>query len=216
MISSMCVLCGADAAGFAEAWGRSYLRCGQCGLTFMAPAQRLDAESERARYDTHRNDPGDAGYRSFLDRLALPLMERVRPPARGLDYGSGPGPTLSVMLEERGYDVVVYDPLYAPDAGALRATYDFVTCTETAEHFFNPGMEFRQLTTLLKPGGWLGVMTELLHDNVEFSAWWYARDSTHVCFYQPRTFEWIAARYGLELETVSRTVVFLRSPTGSR
>jgi hypothetical protein len=216
MISPTCVLCRGDAAGFAVAWDRTYLRCMQCELTFMAPGQRPDPEAERARYDTHRNDPGDAGYRRFLDRLALPLLERMPPPARGLDYGSGPGPTLSVMLEERGYDVAMYDPFYAPDVGVLRAAYDFITCTETAEHFFDPGAEFSRLTALLKPGGFLAVMTELLHDDVEFGTWWYVRDLTHVCFYRPRTFEWIAERHGLELETVSRSVVFLRSPTGSR
>lgn len=211
-----CVLCGGGAELYGEAWARTYLRCGLCELTFLTPAQRPDAAVERARYDTHRNDPADAGYRRFLDRVARPLVQRLPPPARGLDYGSGPGPTLSVMLEEQGYHVRLYDPYYAPDDDVLSGEYDFVTCTETAEHFFDPAAEFSRLASLLRPGGWLGVMTELLHDDVEFSTWWYVRDLTHVCFYRERTFEWIAARHGMALDIVSRSVIFLQSATGSR
>jgi hypothetical protein len=35
----------------------------------------------------------------------------------------------------------VYDHYYAPNPHILEETYDFVTCTETFEHFFTPHRE---------------------------------------------------------------------------
>jgi hypothetical protein len=206
-----CVLCGGVATPWAEVGGAEYFGCGECGLVFLSPARRPDAGAERARYDTHRNDPSDAGYRAFLERLAGPLSARVPAGAAGLDYGSGPGPTLSVMLGERGYDVALYDPFYAADASVLRRRYDFITCSEVVEHFFDPAAEFARLAGLLRPGGWLGVMTELLDDDIDFATWWYLRDPTHVCFYRAATMRWIAARHGWRLERPSRTVVLFEA-----
>jgi Methyltransferase domain len=208
-----CPLCrSADVRPFARAHGRRYFGCDVCGLVFMAPADRPDAAAERAHYATHENDPAEAGYRAFLARLAAPLAERLPPGAHGLDYGSGPGPALAMMLRERGFAVEIYDPFFAPDASVLARSYDFVTCTETAEHFFSPADEFSRLNAMLRPGGWLGVMTEVLDDGRAFGEWRYARDPTHVCFYRPRTLEWIAARHGWALERPHRNVALFRKP----
>jgi hypothetical protein len=208
-----CPLCAAPAATvYASLRGVDYHRCAVCELTFMDPSHRPSVAGERARYDTHRNDPGDVRYRAFLDRLAVPLAARLAPGAHGLDYGSGPGPTLSLMLEERGFHMSLYDPYYAPHRAALERRYDFITCTEVVEHFFEPGAEFERLDGLLNSGGWLGVMTGMLHDDVVFDDWHYARDPTHVCFYRPRTMEWIADRYGWTVERPARTVVLFGKP----
>jgi hypothetical protein len=208
-----CPLCGSAVGGTViRAHGREYLDCPECGLLSMRPAFHLPAEEERARYATHQNDPGDARYRAFLDRLAIPLVERLPPGARGLDFGSGPGPTLSIMLRERGFPTRIYDPFFAPDPSALEGSYDFVTCTETAEHFFHPAREFHLLDALLRPGGWLGVMTELVQETRPFAEWYYVRDPTHVAFYRPRTMAWIAHRFGWSLELLGPTVVLFRKP----
>ncbi|MEX2467988.1 MAG: class I SAM-dependent methyltransferase [Gemmatimonadota bacterium] len=208
-----CPLCGsAGAPLFAEAGGRAYHRCELCGLVFLHPSFRLDPRDERARYETHENDPADPRYRAFLDRLAEPLVERLPPGGEGLDYGSGPGPTLSVMLEERGFTMTVYDPFFAPDAQVLGRRYDFVTCTETAEHFFEPGLEFERFDGLLRPGGWLGVMTGLLTPDIVFEDWWYVRDPTHVCFYTPETLGWIAERHGWRLVIPRPNVALFEKP----
>ena len=42
--------------------------------------------------------------------------------------------------------------------------YDFITCTETAEHFVAPRDDFLRLDGMLARGAWLGVMTETLDD----------------------------------------------------
>ncbi len=208
-----CPLCGSPGARpFARARARRYLECGRCALLFLDPGQRLGAAAEREHYGTHRNDPADAGYRAFLERTAAPLAARLPPGAEGLDYGCGPGPTLSLMLEERGHPMAVYDPFFAPDPAPLGRTYDFVTCTEAAEHFFRPGEELRRLDRLLRPGGWLAIMTGMPPEKIPIGSWRYARDPTHVCFYRPATMNWIAGHLGWALELPGRDVALFRKP----
>ena len=80
------------------------------------------------------------------------------------------------MMAEDGFDVSVYDKHFHPDRAVLGHTYDFIVCTETAEHFDNPARDFREMDGLLKPGGWLGVMTAMLDDWANFPEWYYHRD----------------------------------------
>ncbi len=206
-----CPLCGAEGLPpFAEAWRRRYFRCERCRITILDPAQRPTAEEERAEYDLHHNDPGDPRYRRFLAQVTDPLLERIAPGAEGLDFGCGPGPAIAAMLGERGFAVRNYDPFFHPDAAALERRYDFITCTEVAEHFHRPGAAFAQLDGLLRPGGWLGLMTGVLHDDGAFATWPYIREASHVVFYRPETLDWIAGRFGWDLETAGRNVALFR------
>jgi len=178
----------------------------------MDPVDRPSAAEERARYETHRNDPSDAGYREFLSRLSCPLAARLPAGAHGLDYGSGPGPTLSVMLQELGFRTAIYDPFFAPNPQHLEQSWDFITCSETAEHFYNPSAEFDRIDALLKRGGWLALMTGVRDRETDFASWWYTRDPTHVCFYRPATLEWIAHRYNWGLDRPSKNVALYYKP----
>jgi hypothetical protein len=206
-----CPLCASPrTTPFAELQGRRYAECAACALVFMRPADRPDAAAERAHYLTHENDPADSRYRAWLDRLALPLAERLPTGAVGLDYGAGPGPALQAMLRERGFRVAIYDPIFAPDASLLARSYDFVTCTEAMEHFFRPAVELARIDAMLRPGGLLGVMTGVLREERDFERWRYARDPTHVCFYRPQTIAWIAARHDWSIEYADGDVVILR------
>jgi taurine dioxygenase len=63
----------------------------------------------------------------------------------GWIMAADPGPALAAMLREAGHEVALYDPFFAPDPAPLAAIYDFVTCTETAEHFHDPRAEFARL-----------------------------------------------------------------------
>ncbi|WP_269140150.1 class I SAM-dependent methyltransferase [Pseudothauera nasutitermitis] len=181
-------------------------------MSFLEPAQRLGRDAERAFYDTHRNAPDDPGYRRFLARIAEPLMQRLSGSAEGLDYGCGPGPALAAMLAEGGHRVACYDPYYCPDAAVLARDYDFITCTEVAEHFHDPAAEFVRLAGLLRPGGWLAVMTCFQTDDARFANWHYRRDPTHVVFYREETFAWLAGHLGWHLEVPAKDVALLRRP----
>jgi len=198
---------------FRQVEGKDYLRCLNCEATIMAPQSRLTAEQEKEIYELHNNDPGDAGYRRFLAKLADPLMACLSEGARGLDFGCGPGPALAQMFTDAGFDMALYDPFFHPDPSALEARYDFITCTEVAEHLYRPAEVFDQFDALLKPGGWLGIMTCFQTDDARFDNWYYRRDPTHVMFYRPATFHWLAAHYGWQLEIPRKDVVLLNKRT---
>jgi SAM-dependent methyltransferase len=211
-MNTACPLCQAPSAPFQTVDALHYRRCPDCGLVFLEPAQRPGLAAERARYDLHKNDPGDPRYRRFLAPLFEAIRARLPAGARGLDYGCGPGSGLAAMLREAGFSVNLYDPYYAPDASVLDGRYDFIACSEVAEHFHDPRSEFRKLDGLLKPGGWLGLMTGVLRENVDFANWHYRRDPTHVCFYRPETLRWIARALGWRLDSLDGNVVLFRKP----
>jgi hypothetical protein len=209
----LCPLCaGESVSAFATVKSRRYFGCPACHLVFLAPEDRLGPEAERALYLTHDNDPTDPRYRAYLDQVAQPLLAVVAPGASGLDYGAGPGPTLSLMLAEQGRPTAVYDPFFSPDSGVLDRQYDFITCTEAAEHFFEPGREFARFDQLLKPGGWLAIMTTTREPDRPFAAWNYIQDLTHVCFFEKRTMVWIAGHHGWTLSVPSKNVALFHKP----
>ena len=189
---------------------RQYLQCTECSLVFVPPEYHLSVEKEKAEYDLHRNSPDDAGYRNFLKRLFTPMHERIRPSSQGLDFGCGPGPTLSVMFEEAGFSMTVYDHFYANGCESLAKKYDFITASEVVEHLHNPARDLNMLWALLKPGGYLGIMTKQVIDKKAFSRWHYTHDPTHVCFFSLAAFQWLAARWQGELQVIGSDVIIFR------
>ena len=214
---SLCPVCEQGSlAGFRVVKTQRYLRCPVCEATVMDEPCRLSPDQERDIYQLHDNDPSDPGYRKFLSKLADPLLERLPPGATGLDFGCGPGPALAKMLEAEGMVVSLYDPYFYPSQTALSRTYDFITCTEVVEHLYEPAEVFRQLDQLLKPGGWLGVMTCFQTDDDRFDNWHYRRDPTHVVFYRESTLALLAEKFGWVMEIPRKDVVLFRrgSQTG--
>lgn len=207
-----CPLCSSgEAAFFHRDSRREYLRCDDCGLVFVPSPYFLSPEAEKDCYDYHQNNPADVGYRRFLARLARPLIERLSPGARGLDFGSGPGPTLSLMLAEAGFPTAIYDPFYKPNA-VWDDDYDFVTASEVVEHLHRPMSDLDRIWSALKPGGCFGIMTKRVLDVTAFAKWHYKNDPTHVVFFSEETFIWLAQKWTAELEFVGDDVVFLQKP----
>ena len=189
---------------------RDYFKCSACHLIFLSPQNRLPAEEEKKRYDSHQNNPADGRYLKFLNRLAEPLASRLNAGARGLDFGCGPGPAMSALFRAGGHAMEDYDPLYRPQIDLLERRYDFVTCSEVIEHFFEPSREFLRLDGLLNPGSLLGVMTCILEEESAFQTWWYPKDPTHVCFYQKKTLEWIAGWRNWQADFPASNVVIFK------
>ena len=196
---------GGKASGY-----RDFLHCPKCDLVYVPRAQLLDAAAQKARYLQHNNDVRDPAYREFLGRMYYALRPRLKPGARGLDYGAGPGPALQRMMLEDGFEAHVYDIYFHPDKSVLATKYDFITCTETAEHFGEPRAEFDRIDGLLRPGGWLGVMTGMPESWDDFPEWYYHRDPTHVNFFSRATMEWIAARLGWDAHFPRENVTLFR------
>lgn len=209
-ISHSCPLCGAVSVEYYfQDKKRLYLQCGQCDLVFVDKSNQLSAEQEKSEYDLHQNIPDDPGYRKFLSRLYLPMLERLQKGAEGLDFGCGPGPTLPIMLTEAGFNMSQYDPYYFKDPSVLNRCYDFITATEVVEHLYEPGKVFRELWSMLPTGGCLGLMTKLLEDVNAFSNWHYKNDPSHVCFYSRVCFKNIATMLNADLSIMGKDVIIL-------
>lgn len=190
---------------------KHYFRCKQCSLVFLEKKFLPTLEVEKKQYDFHRNSAENEGYVAFLNQLIEPLHSMIKPNGQGLDYGCGPGPTLSVLMEKLGHEISLYDPFYFPEKSVLNQKYDFVTCTEVIEHVFDPALLITDLKKLLKSGGIIGMMTQEVKTKSEFPKWWYHRDPTHTRFYSLETFKWISENYNLSLTNPKKNVFILKS-----
>lgn len=215
MNDESCPLCGVVNAGFyyrskLKNLERVFLRCVNCDLIFVPEQFHLNCSAQKERYLQHNNDPEDAGYRAFLSRLCDELVPFLAKGSKGIDYGAGPGPALALMLNEEGFKMSTFDVFFQPDVSVLSDTYDFVVCTETAEHFADPEREFRTFDSILKPGGFIGIMTSLFNAEIDFGNWYYQRDPTHIAFYSVNTMEMIAQRFNWEMFLPAANIVVFK------
>ena len=97
---------------FTEIDSKTYWECLNCFAKFLDRSHFLSEDEEYAHYCTHQNKIYDSDYRQFLSKLSIPLKRYLMTHSEGLDYGCGPGPALSVMLEEDGYKMCKYDPFF--------------------------------------------------------------------------------------------------------
>jgi len=188
---------------------RDYWQCLHCHLVFVKSQDRLNTDDEKAIYDKHENSFDDLGYQNFLNKLLIPLTNKLKSKASGLDFGSGPGPAILTMMANKGFRMVNYDPYYANNPEVLKQQYDFITCTEVIEHLYHPHQELTLLCQMLKDNGLLGIMTKRLINFEKFRSWHYKNDPTHVCFYSDLTFEYIAEKWGYKLEIINSDSVIL-------
>ena len=214
MVHATCPVCrSANPSPLMILDGVTYWYCGTCEARFLDPLHHPSRGDEHRRYLSHQNDPDDPRYRKFLARLTDPLLARLPPASSGLDYGCGPGPALAAVVREAGHRMALYDPFFSPDEAPLAVQYDFVTCTETAEHFHRPADEFDRLFGLVRPGGWLAIMTCFQTDDASFADWHYRRDPTHVVFYRSTTLVHLAHQRGWTCEVPIKDVALMRRPT---
>ncbi len=203
-----CPLCLTQSqAAFYSVKDKKYYQCIECQLIYLDHGSRLSEKDELAEYDLHQNSPSDQGYVNFLSKLLGPMLELIKPNSSGLDFGCGPGPTLSLLFEKQGHEVVLYDHYYYENISVFEKMYDFVTATEVLEHLYNPNVIIPKLIKLLNTSGVLGIMTKLSTCKNDFPNWHYQNDPTHVCFYSKETFMWIANRYNIKVKFYDKDVI---------
>ena len=206
--TTACPLCkNKKVREYSQDRNRNYFQCPVCNLVFVPSWQFLSAEDEKKRYDLHQNSPQDLNYRRFLSRFFIPLQKNLPPGSHGLDFGSGPEPTLSGMFEEAGHSMMLFDSFYEPVPAVLEQQYDFITATEVVEHLHDPKKELERLWACLKQGGWLGIMTNPAVEQDAFPRWYYKNDLTHVCFFSRATFAWLALQWHADLVFADSDVV---------
>ena len=160
--------------------------------------------AERAHYLHHNNDVDDPRYQKFVEPVLAAILKRLphNTPVSGLDFGAGTGSVLAHQLKQQAPECVIemYDPYFHNHPELLSRTYDFIFACEVVEHFYDPAAEFQRLSRMLKPGGFLAIMTDLFHaKTTDFERWYYRLDPTHTVFYSRRTIEWIATGSSLQL-----------------
>ena len=149
------------------------------------------------RYLEHENSLESEGYvRMFQEKIDILKAYKIK---SALDYGCGYAPVLKNLLERQGIQTEGYDPNFFPDTSPGKL-YDLVISTETFEHFRNPSKEITLITEKLVPEGILAIMTRFYPaEDKNFADWYYKRDPTHIIFYCPTTFQWIAESRGFKL-----------------
>ncbi len=205
-----CPLCGSLAKTPIEAVDkREYLCCDQCRLISVPPAFHPNDEAARSYYQTHENGIQYPGYVAFLNNAIHPTLPFLSGRSEILDYGCGPEPTLSILLEREGHHCSNYDPLFFPELPA--GPFDAIFATECFEHFVNPELEMNRIIGLLKPGGILTIMTILWLSPERFRNWHYTRDMTHISFYHRDTIRYLCRTFGFQvLDTDDRRLFVLR------
>ncbi|MBN2063152.1 MAG: class I SAM-dependent methyltransferase [Sedimentisphaerales bacterium] len=206
-----CPLClrGGHISDMSATGERHFYFCGNCYLIFADPEDYLPLTEQKNVYDQHENHIADDGYVAFLERLLGPMSQYLQKGMSGLDFGCGPGPVISQLLERKGILCDNYDPIYYDCV--LAGPYDFITATECFEHFTRPAAEIARISQLIPTGGILGIMTELWQTPEQFRSWYYLKDPTHIVFYHKQTIEYIVGHFCLELLwTDAKRVVILR------
>lgn len=196
--SISCPLCGALAA--ARFQDDPFRRCSNCLLIFKDRRIWPSSEEERERYLRHENHGDNPGYLNYL-RPALDGIEAHVPKgSRGLDFGCGPGPVLARQLEEKGYQMEIYDPFFFPTWP--EGPFDFVVATEVIEHLHSPRKALEKMFSVLSPKGPLLLMTQVWTEGRVLKGWSYARDKTHVCIYTEASLRYLAQEFGRELKSL--------------
>ena len=187
-----------------------YYRCEACGFVSLSDSFMVNKVLEKEQYDHHNNSLENEGYvtmfENFIDNAIAPYLENIE---TALDFGSGPTPVFSVLLERRGLIVDIYDLYYSPEKVYESKSYDLITSTEVFEHLSRPIEILEMLAEHLNERGYVALMTKFPpKDDQAFLDWWYRRDPTHISFFTPKSFELMAEKVGLKvLKTINENIV---------
>ncbi|MFO7863703.1 MAG: methyltransferase domain-containing protein [Salinivirgaceae bacterium] len=202
-----CPLCNADSTIYTNLKNKTYYACPQCKGVFLDPNALPNSGAEKERYANHNNDINDEGYRNFVRPLVDAVTQACAPGQLGLDFGAGPGPVVSTMLQEQGYSTVLYDPFFHNNPKVLERKYDYIISCEVIEHFFHPAREFSLLHSLLPLHGKLFCMTSVFFEHIDFASWYYKNDATHVFFYRPQTLHFICEKFAFANVHVDQNLI---------
>jgi SAM-dependent methyltransferase len=214
-VSQSCPLCHSSAIQpYFEQQKRAYLSCKKCELVFLSKSFYLTESQQKSRYDKHQNHPDNENYRDFLSKLATPLLTLLPKNDKVLDFGCGAGSALPIIFKNQGFQMDLFDKFYANNPEVFSRQYDFITATEVFEHLEYPAVEIKRLFGLLTENGVLGVMTQLLTDEVDFKRWYYKNDPTHICFFRKNTLRYLADKYQTSIEFYGdNVIIFSKNPT---
>lgn len=204
-----CPLCNGQSEKFYVHNNRVFLQCSFCLSVFLHPKDYLTPAQEEAHYKHHNNNPEDLGYQNFVSPATNAVLNDFLPMHCGLDFGSGTGSPIVKVLQDNNYNIEQYDLYFHNNSELLKKQYDYITCTEVAEHFKEPLKEFELLKSLLLPNGKLFLMTDLFDENRDFGSWYYKNDHTHVFMYHRNALKWICEKLQFRKLTIEKRLIIL-------
>ena len=193
--------------------------CTGCGLYFKShtmSADSLDDYYGRLECETFEHDgnfPTDRLLRQTLDRLAigssvLDFGCSTRPSLKGLAgrlrcVGVEINQAAANIASQRGIRIVPEHELRARTHG----DFDAILLTDVYEHLSRPVELVEMLAGLLKPGGWLAIVTgnaDTIRTRERIGEFWYFRIPGHLQMLSERHVNWLAERLGLSVEALHR------------
>lgn len=194
-----CPLCQSSKTGYySRDKFREFFFCPDCGLIFVPRSQLIDQIQEKTRYQSHQNAEDDDFYRQYLQQIATAVGEQLTVAQTGLDFGCGRTSLLAQLFKQQGHECDSYDVYFCPNEGIWQKKYRFIILSEVIEHLRHPLEDMQRVRELLARGGSLFIKTKLHpQDKMSFDNWFYKRDITHVQFFNPTSFEYLAATLGL-------------------
>lgn len=200
-----------------ESWKQDkdrFVLCTCCDLIQVRKSSRLSEIDERKRYELHQNKNDD--YKLFLKPFANLIFDRLSGRSTNenrslndlqvLDFGSGPCPVLSELLNEKDLHTDSYDLYFQPQT--LNKKYDLIIMHEVFEHLREPIEVWRQILNHLNLNGEILIRTKTRP--IDFNNWWYARDATHIIFPSVTTWNWLAVNFQMQIEFIESDIVVFR------
>jgi cyclopropane fatty-acyl-phospholipid synthase-like methyltransferase len=188
----------------------TYYRCVSCGFIYLEDKYVITQEKEKERYTQHENAFENKGYIEMFEKFIIEAVEPYIADVKTvLDFGCGEAPVLAKLLEKRNLEVDAYDIYFATKKVYEAKTYDLITSTEVFEHLQKPMETLELLADHLTNNGYIILMTRFPpKDDKTFLNWWYRRDSTHISFFTPKSFEVMAEKVGLKvLKILNKNIV---------
>lgn len=195
-----CPLClSYETSEYSRDQKRIYYQCSQCSLIFVPRNLLIAEKEEKLRYESHKNDALDAGYKAYLGKIADSLLPFLADDSQGLDFGSGRTTLLADLLKEKGINVESYDLFFRPDEKIWSRHYDFIVLSEVVEHLREPLETLKSLKEILTKDGQLFIKTKFYpKEKKNFENWFYKRDMTHVQFFSDSSMRFLARSLGFE------------------
>ncbi len=191
---------------------RSFYLCGTCDLVFADAQSHFPHHIQNSHQQNKRHKLNK--HSQFINTFINTLAAETGTELTGLNYGC-PLPQEHVLTVKHGHTIEQFNPVSSTNTRPLKHHYDFIACYQALEHFTRPAREWQQFSVLLKPNGWLGINTRLLTNIDAFSKWHHKNNHLHVCFYQSKTFSYLARHYGFELKFATDELILMQKTSES-
>lgn len=183
----MCKICKNETV-IKEIGKIKYNYCLNCGFLCKEDSFVLNCDEEFARYKKHNNDY-NIDYVKYQEKFFHEISGFLG--NKALDFGCGNHHILADIINQNNINCNYYDLYFYPDKNYEKHLYDAIILEEVIEHIKDPLPLLKHLVTFLNDSGKLIIRTLLIPSDIFDKNWWYLRDSTHISFFDLKTFLFI-------------------------